>query len=41
MLLDMLQRYEIVNGVVEVEGVTTDATMDQEKDNETQGDLLI
>ncbi|PSR96915.1 Nucleosome assembly protein like [Actinidia chinensis var. chinensis] len=30
------KRYEIVNGVVEVEGVTTDATLDQEKDNETQ-----
>ncbi|PSR96168.1 Nucleosome assembly protein like [Actinidia chinensis var. chinensis] len=31
-----LKRSEIVNGVVEVEDVTTDATMDQETDNETQ-----
>ncbi|GFZ08107.1 nucleosome assembly protein 1;2 [Actinidia rufa] len=31
-----LKRSEIVNGVVEVEDVTTDATMDQETDNDTQ-----
>ena len=36
----MLQRFEIVNGVVEVEGVTSEATMDTE-DKETEGDLLI
>ncbi|KAF7136130.1 hypothetical protein RHSIM_Rhsim08G0234700 [Rhododendron simsii] len=30
----MLQRYEIVNGVVEVEGVPNEATMNQEEDKE-------
>lgn len=40
MLLDMLQRYEVVNGVVEVEGVTTEATMEEE-DKEAEGYSLI
>ncbi|KAL6972711.1 Nucleosome assembly protein 1,4 [Sarracenia purpurea var. burkii] len=30
------KRYDIVNGVVEVEGVTTEATMDQEENKETE-----
>ncbi|KAL6952308.1 hypothetical protein U1Q18_045074 [Sarracenia purpurea var. burkii] len=28
----MLQRYEIVNGVSKVEGITSEATMDQRSD---------
>ena len=36
----MLQRFEIVNGVVEVGGVTSEATMDNE-DKETEGAYLF
>ena len=36
----MLQRFEIVNGVVEVGGVTSEATMDHE-DKETEGVCLF
>ncbi|GAB2222255.1 hypothetical protein Droror1_Dr00013462 [Drosera rotundifolia] len=31
------KRYEIVNGIVEVEGVTTDSSMDQGGDNAPEG----
>ena len=36
-----LQRYDIVNGVVEVEGVTTEADVDQEEDKATGGTWLL
>lgn len=41
MLLDMLQRYEIVNGVVEVEGVTNEATMNQEEEDKEAGGVSL
>lgn len=36
-----MQRYEIVNGVVEVEGVTNEAPMDQEEDKATEGTFQV
>ena len=37
LLIGSLQRHEIVNGVVEVEGVTSEACVDQEEDKATEG----
>lgn len=34
---DCLQRYEIVNGATEVEGVTTEAAAEKEEDKEADG----
>lgn len=39
MLLDVLQRYEVVNGV-KAEGFTAEVAMDEE-DKEVEGDSLI
>ena len=36
-----MQRYEIVNGVVEVEGVTNESPMDQEEDKATEGIFIV
>lgn len=38
---DHLQRYEIVNGVSEVEGVTNDVSKDQEDDKASEGVFFI
>ena len=37
LLIGSLQRHEIVNDVVEVEGVTSEAGVDQEEDKATDG----
>lgn len=37
----LLQRYDIVNGVSEVEGVTTEAATEKEEDKEANGTVLI
>ena len=39
-LSDILQRYEIVNGVVEVEGVS-EAAMDLQEDSAKEGELFL
>lgn len=36
-----MQRYDIVNGVSEVEGVTTEAATEKEEDKEANGTVLI
>lgn len=36
-----LQRYEIVNGIVEVEGATNEALIDQEEDKATEGNFIV
>jgi len=41
LLIGSLQRHEIVNGVVEVEGVTSEAGVDQEEDKATEGTRLL
>lgn len=37
LLISSLQRYEIVNGVVEVEGVAKEAAVDQEGEKAAEG----
>ena len=36
-----MQRFEIVNGVVEVEGVTNEVATDQEEDKASEGMFLV
>lgn len=36
-----MQRYEIVNGVVEAEGVTNEAAADQQEDKAAEGMYVV